>query len=341
MRLPEFEHLQPESLEEALDLLSEYREEAKVIAGGMELLVTMKHRLLSPHYLINLKEIPELDFVTYEEERGLRIGALTRLATLVRSPLVREHFPVLAQAARSVAAPPIQTMATLGGNLCQDTRCFYYNQSEFWREARPGCFKSGGRVCHVASGGDHCHSAYQGDLAPVLIALDAQVKLASKEGRRTIPLLDLYTGKGEHPIGLAPGEVLIEIEVPLLVGLWGGDYQKLRYRGAMDFPLVGVAAVLSRNGGACAQARIVVTAVGPAPVVLEEAGRLLERKVVDERSIAQAAEAAYEATHPVARIGSTPRYRRKMVRVLARRAILGTVGSREYEKANGSTDGQR
>ncbi len=343
MRLPRFEHLQPQSLQEALHLLSQYGEEAKVIAGGTDLLVTMKHRLLTPKYLVNLKEIPELDFVAYDEESGLRIGALTRLATLVRSPLVREHFPVIAQATRSVAAPPIQTMATLGGNLCQDTRCFYYNQSEFWREARPNCFKSGGTVCHAVGSGDHCYSAYQGDLAPVLIALEARARLAKKGGQRTIPLAELYTGQGENPIGLMPDEVLTEIEVPRPAGPWGGDYQKLRYRGAVDYPLLGVAAVLGRNGKGCAKARIVVTAIASAPIVMEEAGGLLEGKGMAEATIAQAAEAAYEAAHPIASIGSRPLYRRKMVRVMTRRAITNAWGVEGvgHGKANHSTDGQR
>ena len=327
MRLPEFEHFQPKSLDEALELLDQYGQEARVNAGGTDLLVSMKHRLLAPKYLVNLKGIPELDLVTWDEEEGLRIGALTRLATLVRSPLVAEHFPVIAQAARSVAAPPIRTMGTLGGNLCQDTRCFYYNQTEFWREGRPDCFKVGGKLCHVVGGGDRCHSAYQGDLAPVLIALDARVKLVRKGRQRTIPLAELYTGEGEHPIGLEPDEVLAEIEVPRPVGPWGGDYQKLRHREALDYPLLGVAVVLSRNGnGVCASARIVATAIGSAPVVMEEAGDLLQGKEINEDTTTQVAEAAYNAAHPVAKIGSTPRYRRKMVRVLTRRAVANARG---------------
>jgi 4-hydroxybenzoyl-CoA reductase beta subunit len=328
MRLPKFEHFQPASLDEAVELLAEYGRDARINAGGTTLLVSMKQGLLTPKYLINLKEIPGLDFIT-RDEKGLRIGALTRLAALVRSPVVREHFPVIAQAARSVAAPPIQTMGTLGGNLCQDTRCFYYNQSEFWRGARPDCFKTGGDVCHVVSGGDHCYSAYQGDMAPVLIALNAQVKLVKKGGERTIPLVELYTGKGEHPIGLAVDEILTEIEIPRPAQTWGGDYQKLRHREALDYPLLGVAAVLSRNGnGECTQARIVATAVGSAPVVLEEAGSFLQGKEIDKETIVQAAEAVYKAVHPVAKIGSTPRYRRKMARVLTRRAVANAWGEK-------------
>jgi 4-hydroxybenzoyl-CoA reductase beta subunit len=326
MRLPEFEHLQPESLEEALCFLGEHGEEAKVIAGGTDLLVSMKQRLLIPKYLLDLKGLG-LDFVE-EDQEGLRIGALTRLTTVIKSPLVREKFPVLSQAASHVSAPPLQNMGTLGGNLCQNTRCFFYNQSQFWRQARPLCFKTGGEMCHVVKGGDRCYSAYQGDLASVLIALEARVKLAKKGSERVIPLLNLYTGKGEAPIALEAGEILTEVEIPAPTALWGGDYQKLRYRGAMDFPLVGVAAVLNRNGESCARAKVVLTAVASAPVVVEEAGKLLEGQKLDEEAIARAAEAAYEVAHPVANVGSTPRYRRKMVRVMTQRAIANAWGRR-------------
>jgi 4-hydroxybenzoyl-CoA reductase subunit beta len=325
MRLPKFEHLQPESLEEALDLLREHGEEAKVIAGGTDLLVSMKHRLLTPKYLLNLKGLAELDFIK-EGKEGVRIGALTRLTDIIKSPLVREKFPVLAQAASYVSALPLQNMGTLGGNLCLNTRCFFYNQSRFWRQARSLCFKTGGEMCHVVRGGDHCYSVYQGDLAPVLIALEARVKLAKKGGEWVMPLLDLYTGKGEEPIALELGEILTEVEIPVPTASWGGDYQKLRYRGAMDFPLVGVAAILNRNGESCAKAKVVLTAVASAPVVVEEASKLLEGQRPGEEAIAKAAEAAYEVAHPVANIGSMPLYRRKMVRVMTKRAIANAWG---------------
>jgi len=324
MRLPKFEHLQPESLEEALDLLSEHGEEARVIAGGTDLLVSMKQKLLTPKYVLNLKELG-LDFIE-EGKEGLRIGALTRLTTIIKSPLVQEKLPVLAQAAGYVAAPPLQNMGTLGGNLCLNTRCFFYNQSRFWRQARPLCFKTGGEMCHVVKGGDHCYSVYQGDLAPALVALGARVRLAKKGGEWVIPLLDLYTGQGEKPIGLEAGEIVTEVEIPApAASSWGGDYQKLRYRGAMDFPLVGVAAVLNWNGEDCAGAKVVLTAVASAPVVVEEAGKLLEGKKPDEEVIAKAAEAAYQVARPVANVGSTPLYRRKMVRVMTKRAIVSAA----------------
>ncbi|MGB9300994.1 MAG: FAD binding domain-containing protein [Anaerolineae bacterium] len=326
MQLPSFQHLQPGSLDEALGFLAEYGERARVIAGGTELLVSMKQRLLVPEYLVNLKALPELDYIR-QYDGGLRIGALTTLSALIRSSAVGERFPILAQAARMVSAPPLQEMGTVGGNLCLNTRCFYYNQSSFWRQTRGACYKTGGDVCHVVEGGKRCFSTYQGDMAPALIALGATVEVVRKGGQREIPLAELYTGKGKRPVALEPNEIVVELRVPVSMAGAGGDYQKLRYRGSMDFPLAGVAAVLSRNGsGACARARVVLTAVGTGPVVVDEATRLLEGQQVNEKLVAQAADAAYEAARPVDNVGSDASYRRKMVRVLTRRAMVNAWG---------------
>jgi 4-hydroxybenzoyl-CoA reductase subunit beta len=232
MQLPGFEHLQPASLNEALELLAEHGEEAKIVAGGTELLVSMKQGLLAPAYVIDLKAIPELDFID-EDDGGLCIGALTRLATVINSSLVHEGSPVLAQACAMVAAPPLQNMGTLGGNLCQNTRCSYFNQSRSWRQIRGDCYKTGGDRCHAVEGGNRCFATYQGDLAPALIALDATARIAGKGGERSIPLADLYTGKGKTPLTLEPGEVLVEVRVPASPSRTGGDYRKLRYRGSM------------------------------------------------------------------------------------------------------------
>jgi 4-hydroxybenzoyl-CoA reductase subunit beta len=326
MHLPSFEHLEPGSLEEALRYLAEHKERAKIIAGGTELLVSMRHGLLTPTHLVNLKTVPDLDFVS-EHDGGLRIGALTRLATLRETPAVREHFPVLVQAAEMVAAPPLQAMGTVAGNLCLNTRCFYYNQSPFWRQARGACYKTGGDRCHVVKGGKRCLATYQGDVAPALIALGATVRVVSMGSEREIPLAEMYTGQGKRPLVLEPDEIAAEVWVPAPVDGMTGDYQKLRLRGSMDFPLAGVAVVLSRNGAeVCNKARVVLTAVGAGPLVVEEATRLLEGHQVTDDLVAQAAEAAYEAARPVDNVGSDATYRRKMVRVLTRRAILNAWG---------------
>jgi 4-hydroxybenzoyl-CoA reductase subunit beta len=326
MQLPKFEHLEPESLAEAVAMLAEHAGQAKPIAGGTELLVSMKQRLVAPDYLVNLKGIAELDFIA-EEDGGLRVGALTRLADVIRSPVVQERWPVLAQAAAAVGAPPLQQMGTVGGNLCLNTRCFYFNQSSSWRKIRGACYKTGGDTCHVVKDGKRCLATYQGDVAPVLVALGATVRIAANEGERVVPLGDLYTGKGKRPVALEAGEVLVEVRVPGADPRTSGDYQKLRYRGAMDFPLVGVAAVLSKDGsGVCTAASVVLTGVGRGPVSVEEASQILQGQEITEQVAARAAEAAYEAAHPVNNVGSDAAYRRKMVRVLTRRAILNARG---------------
>jgi 4-hydroxybenzoyl-CoA reductase subunit beta len=326
MQLPRFEHLQPASLGEALDLLAEYGEQAKIIAGGTDLLISMKQRLLTPDHLLDLKTIPQLDFID-ADNGGLRIGALTKLATIINSSLIRERFPVMAQAAGMVAAPPLQNMGTLAGNLCLNTRCFYYNQSSFWRQARAACYRTGGDRCHVVKGGKRCLATYQGDMAPVLITLGATLRVISSGGEREIPLAGLYTGRGKRPLALEPHEIVAEVRVPAPVDGMAGDYQKLRLRGSMDFPLAGVAVILGRDGaGTCNKATVVLTGVGTGPLVVDEATRLLEGHQVTDVSVAHAAEAAYEAARPVDNVGSDALYRRKMVRVLARRAILNAWG---------------
>ena len=326
MQLPSFEHLQPNSLEEALGFLAEYGERARVIAGGTELLVSMKQRLLAPEYLVNLKALPGLDYIR-EDDGDLRVGTLTRLSALIRSSAVGERFPVLSEAAKMVSAPPLQEMGTVGGNLCLNTRCFYYNQSSFWRQTRGACYKTGGDRCHVIEGGNRCFATYQGDLAPALIALGATITLAKKGGERALPLAELYTGKGKRPLALETGEVLTEVRVPASMAGAGGDYQKLRYRGSLDFPLAGVAAVLRKNGsGICSKARVVLTGVGTGPVVVDEASRLFEGQQVNEKSVAEVADAAHEVARPVNNVGSDASYRRKMVRVLTRRAIAKAWG---------------
>ena len=326
MQLPSFEHLQPSSLDEALAYLAEYGERAKVIAGGTELLVSMKQRLLVPECLVNLKALPGLDYIR-EHNGDLRIGATTRLSSLTRSSAVGERFPILAQAARVVSAPPLQEMGTVGGNLCLNTRCFYYNQSSSWRQVRGACYKTGGDRCHVVEGGKRCFATYQGDLAPALIALGATITLAKKGGERELPLAELYTGRGKRPLALEAGEILTEVRVPVSTAGAGGDYQKLRYRGSLDFPLVGVAVVLSGNGSAaCARARVALTGVGTGPVLVDEASRLLEGQQMNEELAARVADAAYEATRPVDNVGGDASYRRKMVRVLTRRAIWNAWG---------------
>ena len=322
MHLPKFEYLKPYTVDEACSLLSEHKGEANVIAGSTALLTYIKQRLLTPKYVIGLKGIPGLDYIYYDGEGSLKIGALTTLHTLNTSPLVRERYHILSQAAAEVGVPPLRYMGTLGGNLCLDTRCLYYNQSNSWRRVRPLCFKGGGELCHVVRGGERCYAVYQGDLAPALIGLGAKVRLVRTDGERIIPLNEFFTGKGESPNILEPDEILTEVQIPPPPEQSSGAYQKLRIRGAMDFPLAGVAVVLDMNGkGICREVKIILNAVSSAPFEVREAEEMLRGQRIEDTVIVEVAEETFKRARPVANLSIDPDYRRKMVKVLLKRAV--------------------
>jgi 4-hydroxybenzoyl-CoA reductase subunit beta len=321
MSLPEFEHFEPDTFAEACALLKKYEGRARVIAGGTDLLNLMRNRLVEPEFLIDLKGISDLRQIGYDEKKGLAVGAGNTLSHLIRSPLVREKASLLVEAARTVAAPPLQNMGTLGGNICLDTRCFFYNQSKAWRSSRPACIKTGGAVCHVVKGGNRCYSVFQADAACALVALNAEVRLVEEGNERVLPLPEFYTGKGENPNGLRPSEMLKEVIIPPAVNRVG-SYEKLSPRASLDFPQIGVAAVLRCGPDrAIEDVRVVLNAVAPAPVEVKEIRELLVGWRLDEDRIEKAARTAQEAAHPVDNTGISPAYRRKMVRVLVSRAL--------------------
>jgi 4-hydroxybenzoyl-CoA reductase subunit beta len=327
MSLPEFEHLEADTLADACSVLKKYEGQAKVIAGGTDLLNLMRNRLLEPEFLIDVKRISELKEIRYDENRGLVIGSGNTLCHLIQSPLIREKAPLLVEAARIVAAPPLQNMGTLGGNVCLDTRCFFYNQSKFWRSSRSNCFKTGGSVCHVVKNGDRCYSVFMADAACALVALNAGVRLLEGGNERILPLSEFYTGKGENPNALRPTEVLREIIIPA-GGNRAGSYEKLSPRASLDFPQIGVAVSIRYDlDGTIEDVRMVLNAIAPGPVEIKEIRDLLTEKRLDEEWIGKAAQLALEASHPVDNTGLSPAYRRKMVRVLVARALRKLLGS--------------
>ncbi|MBI2953889.1 MAG: FAD binding domain-containing protein [Chloroflexi bacterium] len=331
MQLPRFDFIQPATIDEACSLLDERKGDATVLAGGTDLLIELRRRLRKPGCVIGLKEMRGLDYIQKDDGGDLRIGALARLQWIESSPIIAEEYPALAQATRLVAVPPIRRVATIGGNLSLDTRCIYYNQSEFWRSAQADCIKLGGDICHAVPKGRRCLAVCQSDLAPVLMALGASVKIVSAEAERTVALADFFTGKGEKPNVLAPGELLAEVIIPS-DGQRAAVYEKLRIREGMDFPLAGIVVSLGTDGqGAAAGARIVLSAVGPAPTRIVEAEGLLEGKRIDDDLLEQVAQVMFERAHPVANLAMDPWYRRKMVKVLTKRAVRQAL---ETAKAN-------
>ncbi|MDR7554117.1 MAG: FAD binding domain-containing protein [Armatimonadota bacterium] len=326
MRLPPFVYLAPRELDEAVRLLADHGPEAMPVAGGTDLFPNMKRRQVEPKVLVGLRGLRELQGITAEADGGLRIGAGVVLRRIVEHPAVVQRVPVLARAAATISNPQIRCMGTVGGNLLVDTRCNYYNMPYWWRRAIDFCMKKDGDTCWVAPGGHRCWAISSSDLAPVLVALEAQVRLAGARGERTIPVADLYRDDGIVYLGKAPDEVLVEVRVPPADGL-RATYWKLRRRGAIDFPILGVAAaVRMAPDGTCTAARIVLGAVASQPVRCEAAERVLLGQQLGPAVIDAAAEAAWKPAKPLDNADLTLGYRKAMVRVYVRRALREVAG---------------
>jgi 4-hydroxybenzoyl-CoA reductase subunit beta len=292
-----------------------------LMAGGTDVLPNMKHRLFTPRVVVGLRGVRDLRGIANDPEYGLRIGAGVSLAEVAASPLIRARYPALAQAAESVSTPQLRHMGTLGGNLCLDTRCNYYNQSATWRKSLDYCLKKGADICRVAPNGQGCYAVSSCDTAPVLIALGATARVAARDGERIVPVSDLYHDDGIHPVRLHDGEVLREVYVPPLMDGWRSSYLKYRVRGSFDFPIVGVAAVAHFDGDVCTRARVVLQAVATHPVVLPAIEQLLSGQRWTPELLDAAAEEAYRAAHPMDNTSGTIALRRRMVRAYTRRAL--------------------
>ncbi|MBW1996542.1 MAG: FAD binding domain-containing protein [Deltaproteobacteria bacterium] len=324
MRLPSFEYLRPESLDAALEFLDRYQEDAALLAGGTDLLVRMKQRLHEPSVLISLKGIQGMNYVL-QGEGVIKIGAMSPLASLLESETIRHLYPSLNRAVRLIGAPPIQHFrGTIGGNLCLETRCLYYDQSPLWRSGRTRCHKDKGETCYAEENSDRCRSANQSDGGCALMALGAMIELCSTKGSRILPIEEFFTGKGEKPFALDANEMVKEIRLTLPQEGESSSFHKLTYRSAIDFALVSAAAKVTVGDGKISSIRIAVGGAGAAPLLLKEAGdMLLGKSVSDTRAIEEASEAVsrHAAAFMVDNLGSSLEYRKKMAGVMARKAI--------------------
>ncbi len=321
MRLPRFEYLEPKTIEEACSLLSQA--ETKLIAGGTELLVNMKQKTMTPKALVNIKRIPHLNYIEYKEDEGLSIGPVTTLYTIATSSIVRDRFNILAQAAASVGKPQIPNMATLGGNICLDSRCFYYNQSHLWKQSRPACHKDGGDLCHMVKESDHCYALFVADTVPALIALGAEVTIADADGEKQIPLEKFYTGKGEQVNLLQPGQVLTQIQLPTPPPHSGGVYLKYSLREAIDFAVVGIGVVitLKPGDGVCRDAKIVLGSVATSPIRAVEVEAAIRGRAIDDKLVGTVARLTLKEAHPITHLGIPAGYKRKIIETLTKRAV--------------------
>ena len=330
LRLPEFELRLPGSAVEAAKILGGEGPETLLVAGGTDLWPNLKRGLHPPRSVVSLMAIPELRGVrngTGDEE--LRVGATSLLSEVLDSSLVTDHYPALARAVASISSPPLRNMGTLGGNLCVDTRCTYYNQSESWRRSVDYCMKEDGTVCWVAPRSPRCWAHSASDAAPVLCALGARLRLISAEGERTIPVADLFRDDGIDYLSKRPDEIISDILLPIEAdsSRCCSAFWKLRRRGAIDFAVLSVAvAIWTDRGGSVERARIFLGSVASHPVPATDAERSLEGEVLTEGGIATAARLARRVATPLDNTDFQAAWRGKMVELYTEAALREAAG---------------
>jgi 4-hydroxybenzoyl-CoA reductase subunit beta len=322
LRLHEFRHHRPHSLREALELLAAHEGEVMPVAGGTDLVPNMKHRLFLPGHVVALKGVPELRGITVQHGE-LVIGATETLSDVACNALVRQNAPALARAAGLIAGPQLRNMGTIGGNVCLDTRCTYYNQTLFWRQALGFCLKKDGDVCHVTRVGKKCVAAHSADTPPVLMALGASADLVSPNGsERTIRLRDFFLADGVWNSVRRPDEILVRVRIPVPPAGARAAYQKLRQRNAIDFPLLSIAAAARFSTGDTVESiEIVVSALGARPRVLTGLDSIAVGRQLADPVIDALAERAFQQCHPLENMIVDADWRRAMVRVYAKRAL--------------------
>lgn len=331
LRLPPFRYHRPDTVDEAVSLLVRFGSDAMPIAGGTDLMPNMKHRLFTPPHLVSLNGIGAMRGIemvdngagsgAFEPDLALRIGALETLADVAANPLVRRHFPGLAEAAGLVAGPQLRNMGTIGGNVCLDTRCTYYNQTRFWRGALGYCLKKDGTVCHVTRVGRKCVAAHSADTPPNLIALGANFTLAGPNGTRVIRASEFFVTDGIWNTRRTADEILTGISIPVVPGRRSA-YRKLRQRNSIDFPLlsVAVAADFAESGTVKGLAGV-VSALGARPRVLAGWPEVAVGWPLDDVMIEALAERARAQCRPLDNLIVDAEWRRAMVPVYVRSAL--------------------
>ncbi len=318
------EYYNARTVNEAVSLLDEYKEEAKIIAGGIDLIGLMKNKVLSPRVLINIKTIPDMKYVI-ENATGLSIGALTLINDIERSTLIRSKYPILFEAAGSIASPQIRNMATIGGNLCQDVRCWYYRRSPATGISFNCRQKIDDGICYAIDGENQYHSIFgenkccavcPSDMATVLLASDAKINTVSTSGGRIIPIDKFYTTFGNI---LEPNEIITAIQVTEIASGAKQRFLKFRLRKAIDFAIVSVATVITLNDNVVSQARIVIGGVSSKPYRAVKAEGILTGEPITERIAEKVAELSVKDAMPL----SKNAYKVPVVKTLVKRALLG------------------
>jgi len=306
--------------------------QGQFVAGGTDLYPNMKRRQQTPKTVISVLRLPELNQITGDGNQGLRIGASVTLTEICDHPIINRDYPVVARAARTISTPILRNMGTIGGNLLLDTRCNYYDQNYEWRKGINFCLKKDGDVCWVAPGSSKCWAVQSSDLVPVMVAIGAKLRFASTLGERLVDAAGLYNDDGIDYLHKRPDELLVDIQLPPTNG-WRASYQKLRRRGAFDFPVLGVAAWIRTGNGpgptAVKDARIVLGGIAPSPLEIKEAGAALIGNPFDEDHIHSAAEAAYIKARPLDNTDFVYQWRKQMARQYTLRALRELIENPE------------
>jgi len=319
LRLPSFTYLQPTTLAEALRMKADAGPAGTYVAGGTDLYPNMKRRQQEPRTVISLMGIRELAGCEMRDA-GCVVGPCISLTELCAHPTIRQHYDTVAHAAELVSTPLLRNMGTLGGNLCLDTRCNYYDQTYEWRKAIDFCMKKDGHICWVAPSSPRCWAVSSSDVAPVMVALGAEFRLAGPKGERVVPAARLYANDGIDYLTKQPDEILAEVRLPAAEG-WDAVYHKLRRRGSFDFPVLGVAVWLKWDGRQVADARVVLGGVASLPQEVAQAGAALTGTELSDEAISAAAEAAYRPAKPLDNTDFDLSWRKQMTRVYVKAAL--------------------
>ena len=290
------------------------------VAGGTDLYPNMKRRQQVPKSVISVMRLQELNQIIGDGAGGLRIGASVTLTEIVEHPIINRDYPVVTKAARTISTPLLRNMGTIGGNLLLDTRCNYYDQNYEWRKGINFCLKKDGDICWVAPGSSKCWAVQSSDLVPVMVAIGAKLRFASTLGERVIDAAGLYNDDGIDYLRKRPDELLVDIQLPPTNG-WRASYQKLRRRGAFDFPVLGVAAWIKTSHDTVTDAKIVLGAIAPSPIEITEAAAALTGQPFNEERIQAAAEAAYVKARPLDNTDFVYQWRKQMARQYTLRAL--------------------
>jgi 4-hydroxybenzoyl-CoA reductase subunit beta len=321
MRLPKFTYRVPKTVSEAVIMVRDAGAEAMFVAGGTDLYPNMKRRQQTPKTVISVTRLRDLREIRGDASKGLVIGSSVSLSEICEHPAINRDYGFVADAARLISTPILRNMGTIGGNLLLDTRCNYYDQNYEWRKGINFCMKKDGEICWVAPSSPKCWAVQSSDLAPVMVAIGAKVKLVSASGERMLGAADLYNNDGIDYLHKRPDELLTEIHLPPRNGL-RVIYKKLRRRGAFDFPVFGVAAALDIAGdGTVRGAKLILGGVAPAPIEVSEAQQALIGGRLDVDRINAAAEACYLKARPLDNTDFVMGWRKQMARPFVQRAL--------------------